>query len=75
MGRRVTILAAVGPDRSMTGGADRRPPPSSIAARAAQPVYAADAVTIGWFRVIAPVLPWKSASPNAKTPPSRAVSQ
>ena len=31
--------------------------------------------TIGWFSVMAPVEPWKAASPKEKMPPSDATSQ
>ena len=31
--------------------------------------------TIGLFRIMLPVEPWKSASPKAKTPPSLATIQ
>jgi len=31
--------------------------------------------TMGWFSRVAPIEPWKAASPNEKTPPSMAANQ
>ena len=53
------------------GGEDRDPPGGPRRARHYRRVIP----TMGWTSLIAPVDPWKTASPKAKMPPSAATSQ